>query len=941
MTNRTSPRISFALFFVACIFAFLLPCAAFADDSVPRAETPDYKVAFYASANYHVQDETGARSGYGYEMMQSVSQYMQCTFSYVGYDKTPAECEEMLRTGEVDLYTAARKTDARAAEFAFSKHPAITATTAMNVKVDNTSVVAGDYSTYNGLRIGLLSRHTYNGKVLQFIQDKGIDCEIVYYDTPTDLSNALVNDEVDALVNSYIRTPEDERMVEDFGQTPYYIMARQEDQALLDQIDAAIDRMNVETPNWRVDLFNEYYGSADKNCEFTAAEQALIDNMKAEGRVVRAAANPENKPYSWYEDGEMHGIAVDLFKATAANLGLKCEVIPVATMEEYRQLLASGEADVWVDLGSRYEDEGSVKYRLTDPYLTTTVSVLRPRGYTEKASTLAVVGTNISMKEAVAQNWPDIELVSADDVEACKELCESNSVDGMLLMTYAAQQIAKDDVTNGLQIDILPGVTLDICMGVNAEDNRDFYGAWEKALYQVANDTAPEVVQGYIEQTETPTLVAYLFNHPILLVVLIVLLLLVAFLALLYVLSTRARRRQQRISDQLEVALAQAKEANDAKQDFFSKMSHDIRTPLNAVLGMTQIAKKYEDDSSKLNNALDVIESEGNYLLVLVNSILDVNQLEHGHVELKSEPFLPAARVADSVEMLRPLAAKRDQELSVACDGRDHVVVGDGGRFEQIVMNIVSNAIKYTDVGGRIDVKLECLPGSVWRFACADNGIGMDESFISHIAEDYTRAEDSRVSKTQGTGLGMSLVKGFTERMGGTLRVESKKGEGSTFVVEIPFAEATPEQRQAIAAQAQSRETGKVSFAGKKVLLAEDNALNAEIAYELLKSVGFAIDWAEDGRHAVDTFASSEVGEYYAIFMDMQMPVMDGLEATRAIRACGRPDADVTIIAMTANTFAADKEKCAEAGMTGYVSKPIDVNSIVAALKKASREARG
>ena len=189
-------------------------------------------------------------------MMQGISKYLQCTFSYVGYDKTASECEAMLRNGELDIYTAARRTAKREAKFAFSTHPAITSSTCMNIKVGNERIVAGDYSTYNGIRVGFLQRHTYNGVFLDFVKEKGFDCDIIYYETPTELSNALVNDEVDALVNSYIRIPEDEQTIENFGEMPYYIMARKEDQALIDRLDDAIDSMNVETPNWRTEFYN-------------------------------------------------------------------------------------------------------------------------------------------------------------------------------------------------------------------------------------------------------------------------------------------------------------------------------------------------------------------------------------------------------------------------------------------------------------------------------------------------------------------------------------------------------------------------------------------------------------------------------------------------------------------------------------------------------------
>ena len=907
--------------------------------SVPQEETPDYKVAFYAFDNYHMQDENGRRTGYGYEMMQGISKYMQCTFSYVGYEKSAAECVEMLRNGELDIYTAAKVTPEREAEFAISTHPAITATTSMNVKVGNTKVVAGDYETYNGLRIGLLSRHTYNQKVLDFLEEKNVSCDIIYYETPTELTNALINDEVDALVNSYIRTPEDEAVVEDFGQTPYYIMARKEDQALIDEIDAAIDSMNVETPNWRTELYNKYYGSQELNTELTQEEQVLLAKMQEDGTVIRGVMDPDGAPYSWYEDGEAYGIAADIFRATARALGLDYEIVPVADRFEYLEQLASGGIDVWMDVDGYLEQESeSNQYKTTNPYLTTTVSVLRMRSTTDKMHRLAVIDSGIMAKEIADATWSDVKLVSAKDTKQCMELIQSGKVDGALMMTYTAQSLARADVQNRFRVDIVPGATIGLQMAVNASDDRDFYGIWEKTLANVAARLSAEVVQSYVETTETPTFVAYLFEHPIYFAAMCVAAVLFVCMAVLYGQSVRSRRRQQKISGELAAALEEAKRANDAKQNFFSKMSHDIRTPLNVVLGMTQIAQKYKQDTGRLEAALDSITSEGNYLLVLINSILDVNQLEHGHVELRKEAFAPEASLNSSVEILRPLAEKKEQTMKVYCAVKDRVVVGDPNRFSQIMINIISNAIKYTNAGGTIEISLGCQPDGQMRFCCRDNGIGMTEEFLKHITEDFVRAEDSRVSKTQGTGLGMSVVKGFTDLMHGTLTVESKLGVGSVFTVDIPFEEATEEQREAVLNQEQEPECVIAQFTDKKVLLAEDNALNAEIAIELLSTLGFSVDWAENGFLAAEKYRASREGEYFAIFMDMQMPVMDGLESTRVIRNSDREDRTIPIFAMTANTFASDRKRCEDAGMTGYIAKPINLDAITVALKEVMKD---
>lgn len=918
---------------VSIVLAFSMTVSPAFASNVPQEETPDYKVAFYYFDCYHMQDDNGMRSGYGYEMMQGVAKHMQCTFSYVGYDKSAEECVDMLRRGELDIYTAAKKTPEREKEFVFSNHPAITSSTCMNVKVGNTKIVAGNYSTYNGMRIGLLARHTYNDSFIAWAKGKGFKYKIVYYDTPTELSNALVEGDVDALVNSYIRTPEDECTIENFGDTPYYIMARQEDKALVDSIDKAIDAMSIETPNWRVDLFNKYYGSQSLNTKLTDGEEKLLSQLQAQGASVSVLLNPESAPYAYFENGTPAGISVEICNAVAEKLGLSCEYIPVSTKEEYDEKVVSDQADVILDYTDVFQGDAPSRYKSTNAYLENTVSLLRSRGASGKIERVAVIDDRVSFKDVVNTSWPDAQVVVAKDASELVSMVTSGQVDGAAMLSYAAQKAARDDVQNRLRVEIVPGTAVSTTMGVNAELDYRFYGIWEKTLSDVSAQSGPEIVESYVEINTTPTAIAYLFDHPSMLFALIVAALLFLFVVLAYVMSLKSRNKLKLVSEELSVALEEAENANKAKQNFFSKMSHDIRTPLNVVLGMTQIAAQCKDDKVKLGHALENISSEGNYLLTLINSILDVNQLEYGHVELQKAPFDPCESVRNSVEMLRPLALKREQELTLVCSGEGRVVCGDEMRFGQIMINVVSNAIKYTDMGGRIEVMLECFENNRCRFTCKDNGIGMSEEFVSHITEDYVRAEDSRVSKTQGTGLGMSVVKGFAELMDGTLAIKSAPGEGSTFIIEIPFERVGDEERDAYLKARAEKKRKMDSFAGKKVLLAEDNALNAEVATELMKSIGLRVDWAHDGADAVRRFEESEDGEYLAVFMDMQMPVMDGVAATRAIRACDRPDARIPIFAMTANTFASDKRACQDAGMDGYIAKPVETERIAEALR--------
>lgn len=297
-------------------------------------------------------------------------------------------------------------------------------------------------------------------------------------------------------------------------------------------------------------------------------------------------------------------------------------------------------------------------------------------------------------------------------------------------MSYTAQTVAREDAQNRLSVEIVPGASLDLRMGVNSDADRDFYGIWEKTLAEISANKSTEIVQNYLESSNSPSLIAYLFDRPVYFVCMVGALFLILLLGCLYFQSIRTKNKQLYISGQLSAALIEARKANDAKVNFFSKMSHDIRTPLNVVLGMTQIARKYKYDPKKLDNALDNINTEGSYLLTMINSILDVNQLEYGSIELVNKPFNPYECMMESIKVLQPLADKKEQHLSASADFKEHVVVGDSGRFSQIMVNIVSNAIKYTDIGGNIRVTMEALPDNRYRFTCADNDREIYQAYL-------------------------------------------------------------------------------------------------------------------------------------------------------------------------------------------------------------------
>lgn len=361
----------------------------------------------------------------------------------------------------------------------------------------------------NGLGLpivkSLLESHSYNASILQFAAEKGFACEAVYYQTQAELNRALVENDVDAVVNSYIRIPEDERTIENFGQTTYYFMARKKDQPLLDQIDSAINQMNVQTPNWRSTLFNRYYGSQENSAVLSDEEAALLRELQASKAVIRGVQNPAAAPCAWYENDQ-------------------------------------------------------------------------------------------AMRNIIYDAWPNVRILTVDRLDKCLEKLGDARADGAVLPTYTAQLLARENVRGNLQVDILPGAAMDFCMGVHQDLDAAFYGLWQKALMQAWAKQGEKIVQAYVGMAYNYTLYHLLIDHPAYIAALSVGAASLLFFALAFLQMNWSRRKQKQVSAQLAESLKNTRAAVKAKEEFFSKMSHDIRTPMNVVLGMAQVAQKYKQD---------------------------------------------------------------------------------------------------------------------------------------------------------------------------------------------------------------------------------------------------------------------------------------------------------------------------------------------------------
>ncbi len=414
----------------------------------------------------------------------------------------------------------------------------------------------------------------------------------------------------------------------------------------------------------------------------------------------------------------------------------------------------------------------------------------------------------------------------------------------------------------------------------------------------------------------------------------------------IFVLSDRTQERN--MNEQMQEALNAARSANEAKSNFLSNMSHDIRTPMNAIVGFSVLLENEADDPEKVREYTRKITASSHHLLSLINDVLDMSKIESGKTSLNVDKFSLKEIIEELGIILIPQAKAKNQEFNVRVDGvTPEYLIGDKLRLNQILINLLSNAIKYTPENGRVDFMVTELPhaGDQYvklRFIVRDNGIGMSGDFLKHIFTPFSREENSVTNKIQGTGLGMAITKNLVDLMGGIINVKSKPGKGSSFTVELSFALPDAGENDTAGSEKTESIYDAAIMKDKLFLIAEDNELNSEILTEMLAAEGVKCDLAVNGAEAVEKFKNSPAGHYDMILMDVQMPVMNGYEATRQIRACGHPDAaDIPIAAMTANTFAEDVNDAMEAGMNGHLAKPIDmeaVKSLVYKLLKGRRK---
>ena len=909
------------------------------------AETAPVKLirvgSFEDTFNYC--NEKGARKGYGYELLETLSGYTGWQFEYVTCDWS--DCFEKLENGEIDIMGGISYTEDRAEEMLFSDEPMGEEKYYLYADLSRADISASDFKTLDGKKIGVVMGTEPEVMLTEWEEKHGIKTQHVNISNNEDVKQKLANHEIDCFVSleeSYwaelgIST------ITRVGKSSIYYVLNKDRPDLKEELDNAMHALDEEAPFYTADLCKKYF-SLDYKPILTGEEKAWLKEHGA----IRMGFLTSDRGVSTYDPatGEITGTITDYIQFAADCLGnqeLEFQLVGYDDKEAELNALKSGEIDMifHFDQSPNLAEE----YRVARTNTTWTANMMvvtnKQLFIENQVNRVAVPQNKISLTRYLAFYYPQWEIVDCDTQEDAIKLVKDGQADCFVTGVSSEEKYSKN---HGFYSVPLPNPA-NSCFAVKS-GNRSLLSILNKTIKAMPTNMLTSSLAMHKSSSRKVTLSEFIKDNffMVLLVssiaVAAILLTILKLLRKAYKAEAAAKKAAndtQELNAKLQIAVENAESANHAKSTFLFNMSHDIRTPMNAIIGYADLASRHSDDPAKLKNYMENIQVCGQNLLMLLNNVLDLARIENDKTEMEYSVSDVDKDFRNCVAMFRNQADSKGQTLMVTAHLLHPYVYVDIPHLTEVCTNLVSNAVKYTGAGGTICCDITQKPGEKESWCntvitVADNGIGMSQEFQKHIFEPFERERTSTVSKVEGSGIGMGIVKKLVGLMGGTVEVESKIGVGSTFAVTIPSRIASEEEAQA---KREINPSDKKCLCGTRILLTEDNDLNAEIAAELLQEEGCTVDRAKDGVECVDMLEKAANGTYQIILMDIQMPVMNGYDATRKIRRMGDPHkANIPIVAMTANAFSEDRQAALDAGMNDHIAKPIDMNILVSTLRK-------
>lgn len=1035
--GRVSLIFIWAFLLLLCLFG--LSREVWADDGQKIV-----RVGYVNASSYEEGGEGEYKRGAGYEYLQKISYVTGWKYEYVyGSFK---ECLDMLAEGKIDLFGNVSYTPERAAKFNFSTYPQGKDTYWLYTTKDRLDLADGRVQKLNGCRIGVTAGSYQDKLLVDWLPKKNISAEIIRCNGYAEMMGKLNRKEIDVIAAPDLSNSYDYMALVNIGFSDYYFAVAPARDDILEELNEALFEIQTSETDYNSRLASRYYYKMAGGLVLNQEEKNWL---RAHQNTIRMGYLLDSLPFSGAEDGKMVGILATVAAEMEKDMGIRVVPVPFSDINQMKQGLRDGTVDIAGPAISDFYLAELDDFVLThDLIQTTPVLVYDPKTYDKKQPVIAVTWASLFTPNVVSIIYPEAHLSVYPDQDACLQAVVDGRATGMLIPSSRINIINANPLMKKLSFAEVSHRT-EVCLLATKEDRR-VATIMNKAISVSSDLLSGMVMAQHSAPPSDISLKELILRHGVPLVG-ISLVIILALSVLLYKLAVSRRDMAKALKE-----VQEANTANAAKTVFLSNMSHDIRTPMNAIVGMVTLMEHERRNPAKMDTYIHKLRISSEYLLNLINDILDMSKIESSEVKLNIAPVSLADQVAQVDSIIRPQAEDRRQHFRIHIHGISHeYLIGDGVRLRQVLVNLLSNAVKYTPNGGSISLDMEELgqpdtSHAKFRFTVTDTGYGMTREFIKHIFEPFTRAENSMTNKIQGTGLGMAITKNIVELMGGSISVDSTPKKGSRFTVEITFtideqpklefpvhrlllltdddtlihnvgvalketdailyvAKSEEEARRILKETPSLKEKpmelilfygkevgeelrdkvqrirdmdkramllyccdrnkldevrhlvtqGKVDglltrpffgsnlsnairriradrthveekisvLQGKHFLCAEDNVLNAEILEAILEINGASCQICSNGVEVVKVFSEAKPGDYDAILMDMQMPVMNGLDATRAIRKGPNPlGRTIPIVAMTANAFSEDVQQCLDAGMDAHVAKPLELS---------------
>lgn len=880
--------------------------------------------------------EDGTHHGMLVDYLNEIAKYTGWEYEYID-TKGPAMLNEFVE-GKYELMGGNYYIPALEKYYAYPNYNMGYSRSLLLARSDDRSIHSYDLESMNGKTIGVYENARENIRRLkEFMAINGLYCNIRYYKQEDMVGKIglypyLAKGEIDLLLNNVAHISDSVRVVVAYDSQPYYIVTNPGNKEVLDGLNMALERILDANPNFAAERYAVNFPDRLVNIQLSDRDLEYVNERK-----TITVAVPENWYPLYCKETPLKnhtGIMADVLDEIKSFTGLRFSYVYAKNYADAIRLIQQGDADILGFFLGDENDAAQLGLALSASYVSANNIIVRNKACSYPAPGL--VG-------ALVENQRLPSGISVEKIRFYPSIKEALFAvnNGEADFIYGLSSRMEQDILRYHFTNLAP-VTLvndqsTISFALPIPVDPDLLTILNKAINNLSESERTVIRNRNLESIGVSefSLTDFIYANPLQFMFIVMFVLSVLFTALLLAIGARMK------ATVIQGNLKRAEAANLAKSEFLSRMSHEIRTPMNGIVGMSTIAMQNIDNTDKIKDCLEKVIMSSKHLLALINDVLDMSKIESGKVELRHECFNFRAFLQDFENLYGEQAKSKgiSYETVLASD-LEVQIIGDSLRLNQVLSNLLSNALKFTPAKGIIKLRVsktgEDQENVYLRFEVIDTGCGIAEENYDKIFESFEQENVDVTYKYGGTGLGLSIVKRFTQLMGGGIHVTSVQGSGSTFTVDLPFGKIKESGKPTRFSDIDGRSdlardcyVIDYDFKGKRILLVEDNELNREIAEELIGATGASVESAEDGVQAVKKFKESAEGYYDLILMDVQMPHMDGYEATRCIRALGCSDAQkVPIFAMTANAFAEDVQKSREAGMNAHISKPLNIRAV-------------